>query len=535
MMDKALLAEIRSYVGFTEADAALLARLQPFARPHFGAIADEFYAVIRMHEGAFRVLQNEEQARRLHASLQLWLGELLGGPHDDAYFERRVRNGQVHVRVGLEPRYVIAAMSRIRAALQRVAAHVFAEDRETSDAARLAVARVCDLDLAIMLESYKNDLVSRIERSGARETAPVAPQVDGSRRLFSDALEAADVVLFAFDSNARLVVANRTAEQLTGYAFDELADSNAFVLLFGDRASAVQARWFEASDGSPIEMEADLRTRAGKTRAVRWNVTAQRRVDGGPSVVVVGVDLTNERELERRARQNERLAATGALAAGLAHEIRNPLNGANLHVSVLDRALARSRDVPLEAHEATGVLRAEIKRLGALVTDFLEVARPRPLARVDCDVNEIARAVGALLGREAEAHTKNLAIETCPFPATAKVDVERVKQVIANLVRNGLDAVGEGGRVVVRVRRFPHHVEIDVADDGCGVPDPTAPIFDAFYTTKERGTGLGLSVVHRIVSDHGGDVRFESSPGSTVFTVSIPAEALAGGAERTEE
>ena len=83
--------------------------------------------------------------------------------------------------------------------------------------------------------------------------------------------------------------------------------------------------------------------------------------------------------------------------------------------------------------------------------------------------------------------------------------------------------MGEGGRVTLRVRRLPRDVEIDVIDDGPGIPDAGTPIFDAFFTTKEKGTGLGLSIVHRIVSDHGGDVSFASRPGATVFTVRLPA------------
>jgi signal transduction histidine kinase len=96
--------------------------------------------------------------------------------------------------------------------------------------------------------------------------------------------------------------------------------------------------------------------------------------------------------------------------------------------------------------------------------------------------------------------------------------------VLVNLVRNALDAVKDDGAVAIRVRRLPEHVEIDVADDGAGVPDTSAPIFDAFYTTKDRGTGLGLSIVQRIVTDHGGEVSFSSRPGSTVFTVRLPVE-----------
>jgi signal transduction histidine kinase len=240
-------------------------------------------------------------------------------------------------------------------------------------------------------------------------------------------------------------------------------------------------------------------------------------------VVLFGIDLTHERELERRARQNERLAAAGALAAGLAHEIRNPLNGANLHVSVLDRALARMGSTPPEAREATDVLRAEIKRLSALVTDFLEVARPKPLTRAEHDLNEIAASVRALLAPEAAQRQVDLRLETFPFPGRAHVDGERIKQVLVNLVRNAMEAVREGGHVTMRVRRLPQEVELDVADDGPGLPDPNAPIFDAFYTTKDRGTGLGLSIVQRIVSDHGGDVSFTTGPGGTTFTVRLQA------------
>jgi PAS domain S-box-containing protein len=521
-----LLAELRSYVGFTDEDARLLGRLGPFAQPHIPAIADEFYAVIRLHEGAFAVLKDEAQARRLHASLQVWIRELLTGPYDGAYAERHARVGHVHARVGLELRYMVGAMSRIRIGLQRIASDAFADDPETSDAVQLAVARGCDLDLGIMIESYNEDFASRIERARAREQEAVLAQLDERRRIFSDALEAADVAVLGFDASGRLAVANRATEQLTGYSAGDLAAGDAFAMLFGERAAEMRASWVgradpgAGADGQAIDT--DTLTRAGKKRVVRWHVARHESAGGAPTTVVAGVDLTNERELERRARQNERLAATGVLAASLAHEIRNPLNGASLHLSVLERSLARSAGVPPAALEATGVLRAEIIRLSALVTDFLEVARPRPLTRVACDANEIASSVGVLLGPEAEARNVRLEVRPFPFPATAELDAARIKQVLVNLVRNGLEAVREGGHVVLRVLRHPHDVELEVADDGVGIPDPNAPIFDAFYTTKE-GTGLGLAIVRRIVVDHGGDVTFESRPGSTVFTVRLPA------------
>jgi PAS domain S-box-containing protein len=522
---RALLAELRSYVGLTESDAALLASLQAVAAPHFASIADEFYAVIRLHEGAFSVLQDEAQARRLHASLQTWLADLLSGTYDETWVDRQAHVGQVHVRVGLDLRYMVTAMSRVRVSLQRLAAESLGD---AATPTRLAIARICDLALAIMLESYKDDLVARIDRAREREQQDIRSQLDQRERMFRDVLEAADMVVLGFDAHDHLVIANAKAEELTGYARDELSTSDAFELLFGERADERRRTLLDAArDRRPVAIESETRTRSGRIRTVRWHASAHPAQEGDtvPSVVVVGLDVTRERELERRARQNERLAAAGALTAGLAHEIRNPLNGASLHLSVLDRALARSPDVPPAAREATDVLRAEIRRLGALVTDFLDVARPKPLSRVDTDLNDVARAVHTLLSPEAEARRVKLGLEPFPLPAAARVDVERTKQVLVNLVRNALEAVKEGGAVTIRVRRLPHDVEIDVVDDGPGVPDSAAPIFDAFYTTKDRGTGLGLSIVQRIVTDHGGDVGFVSRPGSTTFTVRLPATA----------
>ena len=522
---RALLAELRSYIGLTDEDAALLARFRAAAEPHFAAIADEFYAVIRIHAGAFAALQDEAQARRLHASLQVWLGELLGGTYDESYVERHARIGQVHVRVGLELRYMVTAMSRVRVSLQLLASEAPAGDPAATAETRLAIARICDLDLAIMLESYKDDLVGRVDRARAKEQESIRSQLDQRKRTLEDVLQAAGVVLFGLDADGRAVLTNPKAEQVTGYSCDEMAEFDVFALLFADRAPSLRSSLLGAIGGEPVEIEAEMRTRAGKTRVVRWHAAAHRASDAAaPTLVVVGIDVTQQRELERRARYNERLATAGALAAGLAHEIRNPLNGASLHLSVIERGLARSPEAPPAMREAADVLRAEIKRLGGLVSDFLEVARPKPLVLVEIDLHALSQGVRTLLAPEASARHVSLSLEPFPFPVAARVDVERTKQVLVNLVRNAIDAVNEGGAVTIRVRRLPDHAEIDVADDGVGIPDPNAPIFDAFYTTKDRGTGLGLSIVQRIVSDHGGEVSFTSQPGSTVFTVRLPAK-----------
>jgi PAS domain S-box-containing protein len=523
----ALLEELRSYTGFTARDAELLRALHDRAAPHFCAIADDFYAVIRMHAGAFAALKDEAQARRLHASLQVWLGELLGGSYDPAWALRQAHVGEVHVRVGLELRYMVTAMGRVRVSLQRVAAEVLGEPESVDTQG--AIARICDVALAVMLESYKDDHLRRLERVAQREQDALRTKMDERAWLTREALSNAGMAVIVVDGAGHLVLANPKATDLVGYAEDELAELDVLAVLFGADATRARDALLVATGAGELDVESELQTRAGRTRLVRWRGAADRSEGASDvrRVILFGVDLTQERELERRARQNERLAAAGALAAGLAHEIRNPLNGASLHVSVLERALARAPGVAPEAREAVDVLRNEIRRLGALVTDFLDVARPKPLTRTECDVAELAKSVLALLLPEAAERRIELRLEPFPFPAAANMDGERIKQVLVNLVRNGIEAVEDGGHVVVRVRRLPGDIEVDVVDDGPGIPEPDAPIFDAFYTTKDRGTGLGLSIVQRIVSDHGGDVSFVTGTGGTSFTFRVPASIKA--------
>jgi PAS domain S-box-containing protein len=454
MSGTSFLDELKSYIGFTDEDAVTLSEFRPFAAASFPAIADEFYALIRLHEGAFAVLRDEAQARRLHASLQVWLDELLSGPYDEAYVARHGRIGQVHVRVGLPQHYMVTAMSRVRGSLRDLSRRLFSKDPTAEARCGAAIEHICDIDLAIMLESYRRDLDARIARVRALEReATESPRADPTRFLAA-VFEVADVAILGFHSEGTLVFWNRKAEALTGYASDEVVGTDPFDRLFAEHAGAMRGQLLSATPTVPVEIEEEMVTRSGRVRRVRWHATAEARAGAASStVVVVARDVTVERELDRRARQSERLATVGRLAAALAHEIRNPLNGASLYLSVLERALSGDAARSDQAREAIAVLRAELRRLESLVSDFLEVARPRPLMRSEGDLNPLARAVGLLLAPEAEARGIALRVEGFPLPAVGTFDGERIKQALLNLARNALEAVEAGGLVVLRVRR----------------------------------------------------------------------------------
>jgi signal transduction histidine kinase len=267
-----------------------------------------------------------------------------------------------------------------------------------------------------------------------------------------------------------------------------------------------------------------VNTRAGKVRDVRWNVT--RTQIGNVRTFLIGHDRTEENVLAERSRRAEKLAAVGTLAAGLAHEIRNPLNGAQLHVSYLERTLKRANASP-EMLEAAGVIGDEIKRLAVLVTEFLDFARPKPLERKPCSLGALVEKSAKLVEAEGVAAHVEIVRDLPSKDIVAEIDASKLEQVLLNLARNAIEALQAigGGRVTLRLRRQPKNVVLEIEDDGPGLPDADAPIFDAFYTTKAHGTGLGLAITHRIVTDHDGTIEVDSRPGRTVFRVLLPLQS----------
>jgi signal transduction histidine kinase len=270
-----------------------------------------------------------------------------------------------------------------------------------------------------------------------------------------------------------------------------------------------------------------LPTASGGHRLVRWQLSeVAARSDEDPVTFAVGIDVTEEREAQRRAMRTERLAAVGTLAAGLAHEVRNPLNSASLQLQVLKRRIGRGETTPESLSGVIQVVDSEIRRLDHLVKDFLAFARPTPLDLRATDLNALVSAVTDLLRPECAAAEVSVELTLDPGVGTVQADRDRFRQVLLNVVRNAIEAIGCRG--AIRVRTCPADARGDVAilieDDGPGFPED-APIFDAFYTTKEHGTGLGLSIVHRIVAEHGGSIGVESRPGFTRFSIRLPQPA----------
>jgi signal transduction histidine kinase len=232
------------------------------------------------------------------------------------------------------------------------------------------------------------------------------------------------------------------------------------------------------------------------------------------------LDSEDQRIANERRNLADRLAAMQTMSAGFAHEVRNPLNAAQLQLELLERRLRRDgHDARLV--EPTELAQKEMDRLTSLLNDFLAFARPPDLYVQERDVAAIVRQAAELERRAAEHHGAELAIDAAPL--IAAIDGPKLQQVVSNLVRNAIEAIPPGGHVSVALVPGAEHFVIRVGDDGPGIPEEIRPrIYEPFFTTKESGTGLGMSIVHSLVAMHGGTIDLDTGPNGTRFDVVIP-------------
>lgn len=225
--------------------------------------------------------------------------------------------------------------------------------------------------------------------------------------------------------------------------------------------------------------------------------------------------------LEAEQRAAERLAALGGLAAGVAHELRNPLGIIGQAVTLL-----RKKYDPDEGDRFFDYIPAEVARMNGLLKEFLSLTREQPLQLADTDLSRLAETVRERFAGECAARKVEF-LHLADGPAPCRLDADRMVQVGLNLVVNALDAMPEGGRLTSRVGRAGREVFWSLADTGVGIaPEHLPRLTEAFYTTKPEGAGLGLAIVEKLVRQHGGRLQIESRPGQgATFTLFFPRSA----------
>jgi two-component system sensor histidine kinase HydH len=240
-------------------------------------------------------------------------------------------------------------------------------------------------------------------------------------------------------------------------------------------------------------------------------------------------DVTDVKRLEESVQRQERLSALGDLAAGVAHEIRNPLNAIAVTAQRLEEEF-QPADRRQEFVRFTQAIRNEISRLNRIVQQFLSLARPVSLNLVPIDVNAMVEDLLATVEQEAAVQGVMVKRKLQFGDAPLELDGDRVKQALLNVIRNAIEAMPNGGTLIVSTRTHDHTCEIQIEDTGCGIPKADLPkVFRPYFGTKESSTGLGLAISQRVITEHRGSIEIESTEGvGTTVTIHLPVEQKDG-------
>jgi signal transduction histidine kinase len=238
-------------------------------------------------------------------------------------------------------------------------------------------------------------------------------------------------------------------------------------------------------------------------------------------------------EMTRQLEKAERLSSLGQLAAGVAHEIRNPLNAISMASQRLKREyMPADEDKKQEFGTLTGVIRDEIRRLNGIISEFLTFSKSRRLELHDCPVQEVFGKITTLIFEEASARGISLRTDWGNEPIVIPMDMDKLQQALFNFVKNAMESISGEGIVTLSVRNAEKgRVSVRISDTGCGMTtEEVDRIFNPEYTTKEKGLGLGLPLAHEIIRGHGGEIRVLSRKGEgTTFEILLPAKKTTNG------
>lgn len=331
--------------------------------------------------------------------------------------------------------------------------------------------------------------------------------------------------LITVDLEGTIYTFNSAAVEITGFSAARM-HGTAIAELFGDISENIE---YTLKNSVSVEKQprfvTDIFTPEGFVVHIGYNISPLFSEEGETTgLIITFQDLTEIRSMEENVRRKDRLAAVGRVAAGLAHEIRNPLGAMRGAIQVLES------NTPPDSSQAKlmDIILRESDRLNRIITNFLTYARPRAANFSETDVREAISDTFALLSHSpdvADHHTlKTILPET---PVLISADSTQLKQIFWNLARNGLQAMPDGGTLEVKLENDTlNRIRIIFSDTGCGMsPEQVEKLFEPFSNSTTGGTGLGLSIVYQIVRDHGGTINIRSRESEGTFiTVEFPTD-----------
>ena len=319
------------------------------------------------------------------------------------------------------------------------------------------------------------------------------------------------------------IIYNKSAERMLRFSGAETPERPLWLSVSDEDLSEFFKATLEGEE-TVLDREFGLESKGG-TRLIAVSVSTLVSAGKIAGAIVHMEDITEKRHREAQLRRAESLASLTTLAAGVAHEIKNPLGSISIHIQLIKKSIqGREKiEIPfLERH--LGVVNEEIERLNKIVVDFLFAVRPMDVQLRESDPGKLVAEIADFIRPEAEKAKVNLVLTVVERLPLVALDEKLMKQALLNLVKNALAAMPGGGELKLSADSSDEEVILSVEDTGVGISEEDLPkIFEPHFTTKDNGTGLGLTITFKIVREHGGEITVSSRPGQgSTFAIHLP-------------
>ena len=386
-------------------------------------------------------------------------------------------------------------------------------------------------------------VLGRLDTLDSVNLANLVQRLARERGLFEEIFNTLQEGVLVITLDGEIDYANDAAHRLIGLGEDELAGQTLWRLIPGLRPSLGGTLEGDTAAALPV-VAREFELTYPEPRTVRLYMVPFRgeaRRDARRFAVIL-TDVTRDKHATAQQLEDERTSSILLLAAGVAHELGNPLNSLTIHLQLIARKLKKlkaSKDTE-SLVESVDVCRAEVARLDGIIAHFLEAIRPQPPDLAELDLAEVLAEVLRFQQREFADRRIAVEVEASGDLPVVMADRNQLKQVFFNLAKNALDAMEPGGRLKIRARADDDSVFLLFGDSGSGIKqEDLVRVFQPYHTTKPGGHGLGLMIVQRILREHGGQVGIESKEGvGTVVTLQFPRKdrrvrMLGGGTRPT--